>query len=95
MSKWFAAYDHPLWHRMGDEAQRNGGHGGMDFLMLWRMIYCFRHGEAQDQDVYDAASWSSIFPLSAASVSDRSNSKNVPDFTRGIWEKTKPLAIIS
>ncbi|MGB0937598.1 MAG: Gfo/Idh/MocA family protein [Colwellia sp.] len=95
MNAWQANYDHPLWNRMGDEAERNGGHGGMDFLMLWRMIYCLRNGQPLDQDVYDAAAWSAIMPLSADSVADRSNSKDIPDFTRGIWQNAKPLGIVS
>ena len=94
MSAWQQQFDHPLWTKMGQEAQKNGGHGGMDFLMLWRMVYCLRNGEALDQDVYDAAAWSAITPLSADSVSDRSNSKNIPDFTRGQWKTNKPLGII-
>jgi hypothetical protein len=67
----------------------------MDFLMLWRMIYCLRNGEALDQDVYDAAAWSLIAPLSADSVTDRSNSKDIPDFTRGVWQSGKPLGIVT
>lgn len=95
MSKWYEAYDHPLWTRMGAEAELNGGHGGMDFLMMYRIVYCLRNGEPLDQDVYDAAAWSSIFPQSIASVSDRSNSKDIPDFTRGVWKKAKPLGIVT
>ncbi|MAD03291.1 MAG: alpha-N-acetylgalactosaminidase [Pseudoalteromonas sp.] len=95
MEKWRAEFDHPLWKRMGEEAVRNGGHGGMDFIMLWRMIYCLRNNEPLDQDVYDAAAWSSIFPQSMASVADRSNSKTIPDFTRGAWQTGKPLGIVS
>ena len=95
MHLWQEQFDHPLWVRMGEEAERNGGHGGMDFLMLWRMIYCLRHGEALDQDVYDAAAWSCITPLSADSVANRSNSQDIPDFTRGQWRNAKPLAIVS
>ena len=95
MTKWQNNFDHPLWLQMGDEAKRNGGHGGMDFLMLWRMVYCLRNGQPLDQDVYDAAAWSVITPLSAASVSDRSNSKDIPDFTRGVWKTAKPLAVVS
>jgi predicted dehydrogenase len=95
LDKWQAEFDHPLWVRMGEAAEKNGGHGGMDFLMLWRMIYCLRNGEALDQDVYDAAAWSVIAPLSADSVTDRSNSKDIPDFTRGIWKQAKPLNIVS
>jgi predicted dehydrogenase len=95
LAKWQSDYDHPLWLRMGAEAERNGGHGGMDFLMLWRMVYCLRNGQPLDQDVYDAAAWSVITPLSADSVADRSNSKDIPDFTRGVWQQAKPLAVMS
>ncbi|MGB0834773.1 MAG: Gfo/Idh/MocA family oxidoreductase [Psychrobium sp.] len=95
MEKWREQYDHPLYTRMGEEAKRNGGHGGMDFLMNYRIIYCLRNGEPLDQDVYDAAAWSSIFPLSVASVEDRSNSKDIPDFTRGAWKTGEPLPIVS
>jgi len=95
MSKWHEAYDHPLYVRMGAEAERNGGHGGMDFLMMYRIVYCLRNGEPLDQDVYDAAAWSSIFPQSIASVADRSNSKDIPDFTRGVWKNAKPLGIVN
>lgn len=94
MTKWYQSFDHPLWINMGKEAEKNGGHGGMDFLMLWRMVYCLRNGEALDQDVYDAASWSAVFPQSMASVADRSNSKDIPDFTRGIWQNAEPLGIV-
>ena len=95
LEPWRLEYEHPLWERMGKEAEKNGGHGGMDFLMLWRMVYCLRNGEALDQDVYDAAAWSAITPLSADSVADRSNSKDIPDFTRGQWKTAKPLGIVS
>ena len=94
MDAWYGKYDHPLWTRMGTEAEENGGHGGMDFLMCWRMIYCLRNGEALDQDVYDGAAWSAVLPLSVASVGDRGNSKDFPDFTRGVWQTAKPLGIV-
>lgn len=95
MTDWYNKYDHPLWQKMGAEAERNGGHGGMDFLMFWRIVFCLRNGEPLDQDVYDAAAWSAVFPLSVESVADRSNSKDFPDFTRGLWQQAKPLGIIS
>ncbi|GAB1072584.1 MAG: Gfo/Idh/MocA family oxidoreductase [Shewanella algae] len=94
MTQWYAKYDHPLWLQMGEAAEKNGGHGGMDFLMCWRMIYCLRNGEPLDQDVYDGAAWSAVQPLSAASVADRGNSKDFPDFTRGVWQSAKPLGIV-
>ena len=91
----FKKYEHPLWKKMGDLAQKGGGHGGMDWLMLWRMIYCLRSGEALDQDVYDAATWSAVGPLSEKSIANRSQSIDIPDFTRGQWKNKKPLGIIS
>ncbi len=94
MTKWYDKYDHPLWQRMGKEAERNGGHGGMDFLMLWRMVYCLRNGEALDQDVYDGTSWSIVNVLSEQSLNNRSNSVTFPDFTRGEWKTGQPLSII-
>jgi len=88
-------YEHPLWTRMGVEATKGGGHGGMDWLMFWRVVYCLRNGEALDQDVYDAAAWSVIGPLSEKSIAKRSTSVDVPDFTRGRWKTTPPLGIVS
>jgi hypothetical protein len=91
----YEKYEHPLWHRLEAEAKANGGHGGMDFVMLWRIIYCLRNGEPMDQDVYDAASWSVIAPLSEHSVAHRGKSMDIPDFTRGKWKTMKPLGIVS
>ena len=68
---------------------RSSAHGGSDFLMLWHLVDCLRNGLPVPQDVYDAASWSSIIPLSQWSVLNRSNSVNIPDFTAGAW-KTNP-----
>ena len=88
-------YEHPLWKRMGAEAKKGGGHGGMDWLMFWRLVYCLRNGEPLDQDVYDAAAWSAVCPLSERSIAHRSTSVDVPDFTRGRWKTTPPLGIIT
>ena len=76
--------------KVGELAKKVGGHGGMDFLMDWRLIDCLRNGLPLDQDVYDAAAWSSVWPLSEWSVNNRSNSVDVPDFTRGSWKKNQP-----
>ena len=65
----------------------------MDFIMDWRLIDCLRNGLPLDHDVYDAALWSSIGPLSEASVADRSKSVDTPDFTRGAWKKNKPMVL--
>ena len=70
-----------------------GGHGGMDYVMLWRTIYCLQNGLPLDQNVYDAAAWSAVIPLSEASNADRGNSKNFPDFTRGTWQNAAQFDI--
>lgn len=93
LNAFYEKYDHPLWKRVGEEAKRMGGHGGMDFVMLWRIVYCLRNGLPLDQDVYDAAVWSVITPLSEWSVKNRGQSVDIPDFTRGKWKTMKPLGI--
>ncbi len=91
LKPFYDKHEHPLFKRMGEEAKRNGGHGGMDFIMLWRIIYCLRNGLPLDQDVYDGAAWSVVAPLSEASVANRGRSMDFPDFTRGEWKTRAPL----
>ena len=86
-------YTPPISRKLGEMAKKIGGHGGMDFLMDWRLIDCLRNGLPLDQDVYDAALWSSIAPLSEWSVANRSNSIDVPDFTSGAWKENAPVDI--
>lgn len=86
-------YTPEIVRKVGDMAKKIGGHGGMDFMMDWRLIDCLRNGLPLDQDVYDAALWSSIAPLSVWSVANRSNSIDVPDFTGGAWKENKPVNI--
>ena len=93
MSKWFKRYDHQMWKTIQKQAEVAGGHGGMDYMMLWRVVDCLRHGKPLDQNVYDAASWSVIVDLTGKSVAARSASIDVPDFTRGAWKTNQPLAI--
>jgi hypothetical protein len=80
--------------KVGEMAKQVGGHGGMDFLMDWRTIDCLRNGLPLDQDVYDAALWSAVSPLSEQSVAGRSTSVDVPDFTAGSWKTNKPVDIL-
>lgn len=76
---------------IAEAAKKVGGHGGMDFIMDWRLIDCLRNGLPLDMDVYDAANWSSITPLSIWSIANRSNSIDVPDFTCGAWKTNAPV----
>lgn len=87
-------YEHPLTKTIGDIARKVGGHGGMDFIMDYRLIYCLKNGLPLDQDVYDAAAWSAITPLSIKSVASKGASVKVPDFTRGNWNTNAPLGIV-
>ena len=81
-------YTPEIYRRVGAVA-RSSGHGGSDMLMDWHLIDCLRNGLPLDQDVYDAAAWSSIVSLSQWSVLNRSSAIDIPDFTAGAW-KTNP-----
>ncbi|QMU30554.1 Gfo/Idh/MocA family oxidoreductase [Adhaeribacter radiodurans] len=83
----------PIVKKVGEMAKQVGGHGGMDFLMNWRLMDCLRNGLPVDMDVYDTATWSAISPLSEQSVAKRSNSVDVPDFTAGAWKNNQPVDI--
>ncbi len=89
----YKQYQHPLWKREGEIAKKLGGHGGMDYIMLYRLLQCVREGLPPDMDVYDAATWSAVAPLSVASVSRGSAPMEFPDFTAGKWEKRGISAI--
>ena len=80
---------------MGELAVKMGGHGGMDFIMLARMVECLRQGDPLDQNVYEGAFWSAVRPLSSESERDGGEPQKFPDFTRGHWKTTKPLGIVS
>lgn len=81
------AYRHPIQIELEEKAREVGGHGGMDFIMDYRLIYCLLNGLPLDQDVYDAAEWSAIGELSRISIENGSAPVEVPDFTRGAWKK--------
>ena len=81
------AYKHPIHQEIEEKAKQVGGHGGMDFVMDYRLVYCLHNGLPLDQDVYDAAEWSCIGELSAVSAKHNSMPVAVPDFTRGDWNK--------
>jgi predicted dehydrogenase len=86
MDEWKKTHTDPLWTRLGDRA-KNGGHGGMDFIMAWRLVQTLREGLVPDFDVYDAAAWSAPFPLSEMSIAKNGAAIKFPDFTRGEWSR--------
>jgi predicted dehydrogenase len=90
MKQLYEKYTPEIVRRVGQMAKKVGGHGGMDFIMDWRLIDCLRNGLPLDQNVYDGALWSSIAPLSEWSVANKSQSIAVPDYTCGAWKTNKP-----
>ena len=88
IDKYKAQYEDALWKNVGELARKRGGHGGMDFIMCYRLVQCMREGLAPDMDVYDAAAWSVPGPLSEASVAQGSAPVKFPDFTRGAWRRS-------
>lgn len=84
-------YTPEIVRRVGEIAKSVGGHGGMDFIMDWRLIDNLRNGLPMDMDVYDAAAWSCVTPLSEWSIANNSQPIDVPDFTRGAWKTNAPL----
>ena len=84
-------YKYPFVTQIEDLARQVGGHGGMDFIMDYRLIYCLKHGLPLDQDVYDAAEWSSLVELTEVSINHGSMPVVMPDFTRGEWNKTNGI----
>ncbi|MFR9523773.1 MAG: Gfo/Idh/MocA family oxidoreductase [Rikenellaceae bacterium] len=84
-----AKYKHPIHVELEETAKKVGGHGGMDFIMDYRLIYCLRNGLPLDMDVYDLAEWCSMAPLTKLSLENGSAPVQIPDFTRGAWDKVK------
>jgi hypothetical protein len=92
LAKMRQKFAHPLWTKLAGRAA-GSGHGGMDFVLDWRLLDCVRRGATPDSVVYDAAAWSCIIELSTRSVAAGSMPIAFPDFTRGLWKTMKPLGI--
>lgn len=90
----YEKYDHPLYTRLV-KSTKDSGHGGMDGLMLYRIVECLKNGLPLDQNVYEGCLWSAVSPLSEASVASGGTPQAFPDFTRGGWKTTKPLGVVS
>ena len=89
----YEMYDHPLYKKL-NASTKNSGHGGMDGIMMVRIVECLQQGLPLDQNVYEGAFWSAVGPLSAASATQEGMPQKFPDFTRGDWKETRPLAIV-
>ena len=97
VSQMIQLYRHPVQLQLVDGVPLQeysmsiGGHGGMDFIMDYRLVYCLRNGLPLDMDVYDAAEWSAMGELTRISIENGSKPVKVPDFTRGDWDKLDGL----
>ena len=80
-------YKHRIHRELEEKAKEVGGHGGMDFIMDYRLVYCLQNGLPLDMDVYDLAEWCSLAELSRISLENNNAPVVVPDFTRGNWDK--------
>ena len=89
----YEKYDHPLYSKL-NTTTRDSGHGGMDGIMMYRIVDCLHKGSPLDQNVYEGAYWSAVGPLSAASIALEGMRQKFPDFTKGEWKTTAPLGII-
>ena len=89
MKKLRKTYRHPIIKKYGEMAEKVGGHGGMDFFMDVRMVYCLQNGLPLDMDVYDLAEWCCLAELGSLSMDNNNCAVTFPDFTRGHWNDVK------
>jgi len=75
-------FEHPLWRRWPDTARRTG-HGGGDFFVVDEFVRAIQEQRPPAVDVYDAATWSSVAPLSAQSIAAGGAPVRIPDFRAG------------
>jgi hypothetical protein len=81
-------FEHPLWTKLGEQA-RSGGHGGMDFVMAYRLIECMRDGPRPRLRRLRRGGVERPLPLTEMSVAKGSAPMKFPDFTRGDWMKPR------
>ena len=93
LQKIYDEYDHPIYKRLNAKTKKSG-HGGMDGIMMYRIVECLQKGLPLDQNVYEGCFWSAVTPLSGNSIENDGAPQQFPDFTRGEWKKTKELGIV-
>jgi predicted dehydrogenase len=81
---WLERYDHPYWREEAERAA-GAGHGGMDYFLARDFVRAARANVAPPIDVYDAATWLAVTPLSEQSIATGGSLQSFPDFTRGRW----------
>ncbi len=91
IAKYAQEFEHPMWSQLRDQAAGTG-HGGGDFFVINEFFKTIRSGGPSPIDVWDAAAWSVILPLSGKSIAEGGAPQEIPDFTQGKWETRKGLA---
>ena len=81
-------YYHPILAKYIEKG-RQMGHGGMDYVMDARLVYCLQNGLPLDMDVYDMAEWCCLAELGTLSMDNNCAAVTFPDFTRGHWNSVK------
>ncbi len=94
MADYYRQYEHPIWKTLGQTAKQYP-HGPADYMELHQFVKAVRSQSQTPIDVYDAATWSVITPLTEQSVASKSAAVDFPDFTRGKWATTKPVDIVT
>lgn len=87
---WLDKYEHPLWQRWSRDTE-GAGHGGMDFFVVHAFVESIKRKTPTPMDVYDAATWSAIAPLSEQSIELGHQTVEFPDFTGGQWMQRRPV----
>lgn len=93
LERYAPEWEHPLWRALAERA-RSAGHGGMDFIMNYRIVESLLGGPPMEMDVYDAAALSAVIELSERSIAGRGKTVDFPDFTRGKWKERPPVGIV-
>jgi predicted dehydrogenase len=88
VDRYYDEYDHPIWKEYIKEGIK-GQHDGIDWLVFKAFFNAVRAKTSVPIDVYDAAAWMSITPLSEQSISTGSMPVAIPDFTNGAWMRRK------
>ncbi|HRX29752.1 MAG TPA: Gfo/Idh/MocA family oxidoreductase [Saprospiraceae bacterium] len=87
-SPYLEKYDHKIWQE-GLEKSAGAGHGGMDYFLMESFLDCAINGSEIPFDIFDAATWMSLTPLSEASIKEGGAVQYIPDFTNGLWINRK------
>lgn len=88
----YKEYIAPYWENITEEELKSG-HGGMDMYTISTFFDCLKNDKPMPIDVYDAASWMAVTPLSEKSIKT-GLPVEIPDFTKGKWKTKERIDII-